>query len=97
MALKINTLKIRSTNNRLLFILGLVGVLASLLQRNSILWVVSWVITMTGLVNAATWADEKGWPTLNSDQRRSRVQAVLLITVSLVAAAGLFIFIASID
>lgn len=93
MALKSKSLKIRSTNNRLLFILGLVGVAASVLLENSILWVVALVIALTGLFNADTWTNEKGWLTLTSIQRRSRLLAVLLISAVLLAAVALYFWI----
>jgi len=97
MALKIKNREIRSTNNRLLFIIGLIGVAGSVWQKNSILWIVAWVIALTGLINIPTWADEKGWLNLTTSQRRGRVLSVILITSALLTAAILFSWIGSLS
>jgi len=95
MALKAKALKVRITNNRLLFITGFIGVIASVLLENSILWVISLVMALTGLFNAGTWSSEKGWGQLLPHQRSTRILALVVDLVMLLAAAGLHVWILS--
>jgi hypothetical protein len=95
MALKIKAAKAHITNNRLLFILGLAGVAASVLLHNTILWTLALVMALTGLFNANTWSQEKGWGKLNAAERKVRLIFFAAFTAVMLLAAWLFIWIDS--
>ncbi len=95
MALKIKAAKAQITNNRLLFILGLAGVAASVLLHNTILWTLALVMALTGLFNANTWSQEKGWSKLNASERTARLLSFAAFTAVMLLAAWLFIWIDS--
>jgi len=97
MTMKIKALKVRPTNNRLLFFIGLIGVAFSVMLENSIMWVLALVMALTGLFNAGTWASENGWLKLTANERLSRILTVFLCFAGLVITALVYSWIGLLD